>query len=436
MADSRQYTATVIVGAAADRPPSGRSTRLFVADDTKDLWFDEGLGLGWVSIGKGAFGEAFKGVEIAPGFGQKWMDRVQQTFITGIEMEVGVVGDSTVEGVGGWDYWPNKLNRLLGFSYAAGNMKWVTPANDAPAYGGFQHMDKAEWVKGANFAAIGSSSVKDMGIFGIGYECLTGGVAAGQTATWTRGNRGVAVIELIWVDVNTAGSVGWSYSTNGGGAWVDVPVTNPGAATLKRTTFAISNPTDIRVRAAKADATASRIPAILGLIAYGTTNDIVNNQVSLHNLGRSAQFFAQFDRSNSAGDPYAIPKLLTANGLAGGHGTLSICGPWTNDLVLGVTPTDYGTYCQNFVTKMAPFGDILFVGAPMQDARSELQQAALQAKMREVALSNGCAYLDMGQVWGTYAQSLASGYMNGLHQTQKGHTDMAHRIFRLLRTLS
>jgi len=502
VADSRSYTASVIVGHAADRPPAGRSARLFVADDTNDLWFDEGQGQGWVSVGKGAVGDAFKGVEVASRWGEKWLTNPNFNAVLTTSAIVGCVGDSCVEGVGTLDYWPMILSRVLAREVSNGIN--YSEANAAGVYGGYQHLEKAEWVRGADFVKIATSSTKDQAPHRIGYECLVGGTAAGQTATWTRpaGLASCARFHIIWGDINTAGSVGWSYSTNGGGAWVDVPVTNPGAITLKRVAFNASNPTDIRVRAAKADGTASRIPAIYGIVALTDTGYPSGDAFVLHNWGRSSNFLSNLDRATS-GDPFGVMDFVFQ-----GPSNLLIVGPFTNDAALGGDVVGYGTHLQNVVNRFASKCDVLVIGQQEQqltevytgcviangspnvtvpggnfsalkdlnrtmsgtgipsgtlisavtdathvvltanatqsgtvsltfDGRPVADQDAYRAQLRQVALSSGCAYLDLKACWGDFRTSWTNGYMlDTLHPSQQGHKDIAARVARLLRTLS
>lgn len=374
----------------------------------------------------------------ATAFGGKWVSAELATFFSGLEHTVVVTGDSTVEGVGGLNYWPTYLDNMLSGAFTGGQRRQTDDAG-GDDYGGFQHLDKSEWVEGADFAAIASSSVKDMGIFGIGKECLTGGTAAAQTATWTRPSTlAVARVDIFWVDVNTSGSVGWSYSTNGGGAWTDVAVTNPGSPALKVVQVTTTNPTDIRVRAAKADGTASRIPGLFGLAAYSRTDNVNTNMLAMHNLARSANFLVGFVTGSSSGDRFAIPRyLLVHEGLSSSHGLL-IVGPFTNDLVLGVTPTQYGDACQEIVDEFSSYSDILFIGAFEQGgSRDVTTQNNLRAAMRSVALSNGCGYLDLRKCWGSFDEARGNGLMeDDLHESLFGHQDIAIRIFRILRMIS
>jgi hypothetical protein len=64
-------------------------------------------------------------------------------------------------------------------------------------------------------------------------------------------------------------------------------------------------------------------------------------------------------------------------------------------------------------------------------------QNAFRAKAKAAAMEVGCAYLDLRAYWGTFRTAYAAGLMHGaLHESQKGHRDIAARIQRLVQIVS
>ena len=80
----------------------------------------------------------------------------------------------------------------------------------------------------------------------------------------------------------------------------------------------------------------------------------------------------------------------------------------------------------------APSGttELVFSGRDITD------QDIFRARARAAAADVGCAYLDLRACWGDFRTAFAAGLMlNGEHQSQKGHRDIAARIQRLVEVL-
>lgn len=270
------------------------------------------------------------------------------------------------------------------------------------------------------------------------------------------GRRGVTVaqIDIIWMDSPI--SAGFSYSTNGGGTWVDVPTTLPSGFVIVKTSVTIANPTDFRIRAATA-AGVGGLTIQCGIVAYSTVAPTTG--VVVHNMAMDGGAWigsaTNFSLIRLAGGDSL--RMLDNASDPGNNGSfqpsLCIVHLGVNDLqnlgaALAVSFVQLAI--TTFQARMGPYCDIILVcsyevgafgtGAPNLGTAAQQQ---MRDGIKAVAAANRCAVLDLYDGYAAQGElgfvgANADGLINydGLHPSLEAHSDIAGHVMRMLARLA
>ena len=284
------------------------------------------------------------------------------------------------------------------------------------------------------------TSASNLGPSGEPTAALRASTTTVRTLTWTRPAAvNVTAVTVYWVDDATTNVGGWSYSTNGGGAWTTVTPTAPGTPTLKATTVTgLSNPTDFRIRSANAAGTGFVSPVFLGIDireGTGTTGWVV------HNMGYSGGMLAGSAAVNTAanvsptraGDFGALFDLLAPE---------LVIFEMSNDAVaVQYDPARFATAMDTFIARVSPYADLIAFGFPEENTGLGGRIPANQDVIRNLYISKilaaGGGAVNFRDRWGDNAAAIALGLMESgfypIHPNEAGDKEIGSTMARFLR---
>lgn len=111
--------------------------------------------------------------------------------------------------------------------------------------------------------------------------------------------------------------------------------------------------------------------------------------------------------------------------------TLTVIATITNDIGNSIDVNTYKTNVQTLITRAKQYGDVLLVANNVrEDKTKEVQQPYVDA-LRDLAITNKCAFLDFFTRWDFKGQS--HGLMDDiLHPNKAGHQEIANALTRVL----
>lgn len=259
----------------------------------------------------------------------------------------------------------------------------------------------------------------------FGAKNMITATTATDIATWTRpSDVPVTEFEIVFVDGAGSGASNFSYSVDNGGSWLDIPMSRPATpAMVRHTVSGVSDPDNIKIRAADASGAAASIPGLFGIEARSGSTGL-----AVHNVGRgSAGLCTAFGNVTSQSSPrqwntwfdLVQPELTII--LISNDGDL-------ND------EADYRWSLDDVLTKLTVYGDVLVMGVFDQDGRDDAWEATKREITAEIVANHGQGYIDLRARWGTYAEANAAGFMDdALHPSTLGGSNIAATIHRYLR---
>lgn len=320
------------------------------------------------------------------------------------------IGDSITEGIITGNSWVGLLYRMLRTTGEWGQCAGIgvrhTAADDIVVSGswtaatGAEPWDRMPWVN-----SVGQNG-----------SCYTSNAGTGSTIEWTRPGwveGTITAVDILWVD--GAGTGDWSYSINGGG-WTAMGQTRVGDNQLKKFTVTGSNITSIRVRAATAGGTATRIYFAAFRPHYNLTLTGAGQAFELHNLGSASNFAATLVRA-TPGNPWNIYSL---------YNPTLVTLEFSNDVVFG-DPDLYGTWIDQILAAIPQPCDVLGIVPPMQNGRPDTLQKAYARVFRNVLLDHRHSCIDLQVIWGSWGEA-GPLMADNLHPSLLGERDMAHRV--------
>lgn len=320
-------------------------------------------------------------------------------------------------------------NRLTGVTVNYGFQgPWRISANSG--------IDGGVWTYGGTWAQADStlanvSPVADVAdIFG-GISCPAG-TGSTAIATWTKAS-GVVVntVAFNYVDhTSIAGAANPSYSLDGGSTWVDLPLTRPADATLKRVVVpSAGDPATIRVRGADNAGTSSTM-VLVGLEVY----EDYDAGVTVHNVGRASS-----DLGSWVGNLFFPRKWFHWFSFIEPEAVLWMESNSTNTTYDDVwVPLNFDLLMDGNSTLGEPgfmsWGDLIVCAPPHQDTPTRAANwFAWRQAYQSKAAEHGAAFFDWSVRLGSYEDADAAGYMaDELHLTTAGATRVAIPAAQLL----
>lgn len=262
---------------------------------------------------------------------------------------------------------------------------------------------------------------------------------------------GIAQADLYFVD--NAGGGTFSYSTDGGTTWVDVPSTTPAIATLRKVSIVTTLPSgNLKVRGASA----AGVAHTMILVGVSLLNTVApTSGVIVHNCAQDGMTVNATTVGGGqgilSGGASNLCLTLYDNAGVSTHASLQpslmiILLSNDFDLVANATITlaQYTANYQTLINRFAGYADLLLVNCFEQTARTAnaAVQASCRAAVKAVAAANGVAVLDLYDAFAAegdtgFAACLNDGLMvSFVHPTLEGHADMAGHITRALTRLA
>jgi len=167
------------------------------------------------------------------------------------------------------------------------------------------------------------------------------------------------------------------------------------------------------------------ITVVSGTIALnGILPTTATNGVRVNMMGKYGLSVGQVLHGNSLNNIIAMNSKLTIIALT------------ANDYGNQIPLDSYASYLQAGITQALSTGDCLLtsVGVHSDDTVLAIKQASYVSVMKQLALSNNCAYLDIASRWGsgTIAKNTLGFLYDNVHPTKAGHQDIANAIYNVL----
>jgi hypothetical protein len=106
---------------------------------------------------------------------------------------------------------------------------------------------------------------------------------------------------------------------------------------------------------------------------------------------------------------------------------LTVIATITNDIGQNLTVDAYKTNMQTLITRAKTFGDVLLLPTNVREDKTDAVQAPYVNALKELAILNDCAMINIYSRWGFKGQSL--GFMDDiLHPNSVGHQDIANAL--------
>jgi lysophospholipase L1-like esterase len=298
---------------------------------------------------------------------------------------------------------------------------------------GLDSNSEHEWKATGTWSRTTPSQAFDVCPFGDGFYSNGG---TGAVLTWTK-PVGVTIsgFDLYWFGMAGAGN--WQYRVDSG-AWTNMnqSLTSPANKLHK---FYIARPVHANVQIRAHNGSDPCLAPIAGIGIY-SSDPLASSGVVVHDLGRDFDFLSAFVRT-SAGDPLAWLDAVVSNPPALKVRPALITLMFSNDVVFNNT-SKWQADLVKVISRVSPYADILLMNPYEQNGRDPTIQANYRAATASVATARRCALLDVFDAWAGagdqgWTEANNAGLMNdNNHPSQLGHSDIAGRVWRLLRTFS
>jgi hypothetical protein len=373
--------------------------------------------------------EAFGGTTVPPRALERWLCSRSAL------LHVACIGDSITQGsIGGFEYtvggpgsWVDKLGSAMGraigpnVGYGFRGL-WL----------GTDTKTEVEWQTTGTWNGTTPTQAFDVCPFGAGLRSNGG---TGAVLTWTK-PAGITVngFDLYWFNMSGAGN--WQYRVDNG-AWTNM--NQPLTALNALHKFYVARPvrTNVQIRAYNGSAACL---APIGGIGIYSSDPRTSSGMVVHDLGRDASTLANFTR-NSAGDPLAWLDAVVSNPPTLAIRPALVTLMFSNDVFFNNTAR-WQSDLLTVIDRVSPYADVLLMNPYEQNGRNTTTQANYRAATASIANSRRCGLLDLYDAWAAagdtgWTQANARGLMNDdNHPSSLGHTDIAGRVWRLLRTFS
>ncbi len=320
-----------------------------------------------------------------------------------------VIGDSWAEGGGAFqsysNVWAQQLQKHLQTKFGY-HGTGVIPL----------HTASGAWTLTGTWATLPNLGPTQGGI--NAFNLLYQQTGAANTAAMTLKYYGDHFV--VYYATYTDSGAGFGVSFDGGAATVY------GAATS-----ATYTPASVSVPVAAGWHTVTIAPPATGNVyLYGGEWIAGTSGVSVHNLARGGARAEAFGAATAT-------ELAWVPQIAGGV-QLAIVSLGVNDYGTSVLPATYQTNLQNIVgylQGLSPAPAILILDQANTNASgTTYAQSQYRAIEQALAIANGCAYLSVGERWGSYANANALGLMaaDGFHPSDEGYVDVDKMLERRL----
>jgi lysophospholipase L1-like esterase len=375
--------------------------------------------------------EAFGGCFVRPRSIERWLTSnkpIRHVVCVGDSITSGAVGGFN-RASGGRGSWPEQLTTAIANAIGP-NVGYGYRGLWLGVPGGFS----PEWQASGSWTRTAATDPFDVCLFRAGYRSAGG---PSTTLTWTRPTSAgpVAGFDLYWF--NMAGAGNWQYKVDNGG-WVNMgqPLTS---ADNKLHKFYVGQPVHNQVQIRAYNGSSACLAPIAGIGVYAVDPNS-GSGVLVHNVGAGAEFLSNFVRSSS-GDPLAwFDDVVSSPSSLAMQPDLVIM-MFSNDMVFNNT-AQWKKNVEKVILRVHPYADVLLMSPYEQSAYPVSVQTAYRSTTVSVTNAYRCALLDLYAAYAAagstgWAATNAAGLMlDGLHPSQLGHTDIAARVWRLLRTFS
>ncbi len=375
---------------------------------------------------------------------------------------VALIGDSWTEGGGAGtlatNYWAVQLQRYLqanSFYHGAGIIP-IHTSSGAWVWGGSTYsssnMPPTVNALGPNQVVTGSTTNTFGTLYQLGGTANTLTLGTYNYTSNPTGSRFYADTYVIYYATSTDTAAGFtvtiSNTTSAGGVTTSTPVTCGATTTASFTpgVCTISAPT-VAGTPLNWDTLTITPPATGNAYIYGVEPVILNNPVAplalsnYTNVGVSVYNFGRGGANSNAFGSSPATQLAFLPEVYGGQIQLAILSLGVNDWGQGVPTSTYQTNLQNIVTYLqSHFAgvSILILDQGNVDTTKYTNangntQAQFRAIEKSIATANGCAFLSVGERWGTFTNantSLRVMNSDGLHPNDAGYIDIAQMIER------
>lgn len=294
-------------------------------------------------------------------------------------------------------------------------------------------------------AATATRQLAPHGQTATGIASMATASANTAIATWTRPSATQVTQFDIWYVDHTGGGAEFSYSIDNGSTYLPIATARPATPTLtKFSVTGVSNPTNIKVRAATAANVAAVIPGFLGIEVRSGSAGIVVDNVGFAGAGwcgRTATAGAVRDRDGDWGAWFDAtqPELIYSM--------------FSNDISNSpFVLADIETAIRTVRTRTSTYADLVLGNWPLQYStaglRSYANQIAIYGLSRSLATELGLGLADFHQRWGEFGvqgadttAAFASGLWRNeagafsptyIHPIAKGTRDIGAAIARLI----
>jgi len=375
---------------------------------------------------------------------------------------VALIGDSWTEGGGSGasasNYWAVQLQKYLqanSFYHGAGIIP-IHTSSGAWAWGGSTYsstnLPPTVNALGPN-QTVGGSTANTFGtLYQLSGTANTVTLGTYNYTTNSTGTRFYADTYVIYYATSTDTAAGFTVTiSNTSSSGV---VTSSTAVTCGATTTASYTPGVCTIPAPTVGGTALNWdtltitpPATGNAYIYGVEPVAVNNPVAplalngYTNVGVSVYNFARGGANSNAFGSSTAMQLAFLPQVYGGQVQLAIISLGLNDWGQSISTSTYQTNLQNIVSYLqAHFSGISILILDQGNADTSRYtngngntQADFRAIEKKVANTYGCAYLSIGERWGTFPNANTNlQVMNpdGLHPNDAGYIDIAQMIER------